>query len=158
MLTAILLAVALVCATVLIHYECLRATSALIPHLHMRPRSRMIVVLGAALLGHTIEISLYAWVYHVMDDFLELGSIAGEFTGGALDYFYFSATTFTTLGIGDVYAKGYMRLVAGMESLNGLVLIGWSASFTYLSMEKFWEDHRVAQPRRPSFDDRAGSE
>jgi len=28
-----------------------------------------------------------------------------------------------------------MRLIAGAESLNGLVLIGWSASFTYLTME-----------------------
>ena len=158
MLIAILLAVALVCATVLIHYECLRATSALIPHLNMAPQSRMVVVLGAALFGHTLEIGLYAWVYHVMDDLLGLGSIAGEFSGGALDYFYFSATTFTTLGIGDVYAKGHMRLIAGIESLNGLVLIGWSASFTYLSMEKFWGDHRASPPRRPSFDDRPGSE
>jgi hypothetical protein len=31
-----------------------------------------------------------------------------------------------------------MRLIAGIESLNGLVLIGWSASFTYLTMEEFW--------------------
>jgi hypothetical protein len=33
-----------------------------------------------------------------------------------------------------------MRLIASVESLNGLVLIGWSASFTYLSMERFWQD------------------
>jgi hypothetical protein len=33
-----------------------------------------------------------------------------------------------------------LRIIAGVESLNGLVLIGWSASFTYLSMEQFWED------------------
>lgn len=28
--------------------------------------------------------------------------------------------------------------VAGTEALTGFVLIGWSASFTYLEMEKFW--------------------
>jgi len=28
------------------------------------------------------------------------------------------------------------------ESLNGLVLIGWSASFTYLTMEEFWGPKR----------------
>ena len=37
-----------------------------------------------------------------------------------------------------------MRLVAGVESLNGLVLIGWSASFTYLTMEEFWGRKRGA--------------
>ena len=26
----------------------------------------------------------------------------------------------------------------GVEALNGLVLIGWSASFTYLTMEDLW--------------------
>jgi hypothetical protein len=35
-----------------------------------------------------------------------------------------------------------MRIVAGIESLNGLVLIGWSASFTYLTMERFWDSMR----------------
>jgi hypothetical protein len=49
---------------------------------------------------------------------------------------------FTTLGTGDLVVSGPLRLIAGVESLNGLVLIGWSASFTYLSMEKFWEAHR----------------
>jgi hypothetical protein len=31
-----------------------------------------------------------------------------------------------------------LRLLAGAEALNGLVLIGWSASFTYIAMERFW--------------------
>ena len=35
-----------------------------------------------------------------------------------------------------------LRILVGTESLNGLILITWSASFTYLSMEKFWQDHR----------------
>ena len=39
-----------------------------------------------------------------------------------------------------------MRLLAGVEGLLGLLMIGWSASFTYLMMEKLWLDHR--QPRK----------
>lgn len=66
------------------------------------------------------------------------GSLAGHIEGGLLDYFYFSMATYTTLGIGDLHPSGVMRLVAGVESLNGLVFIGWSASFTYLTMEEFW--------------------
>jgi hypothetical protein len=40
--------------------------------------------------------------------------------------------------VGDPDARGPLRLIAGVKSLNGLVLIGWSASFTYLAMEKSW--------------------
>ena len=29
-------------------------------------------------------------------------------------------------------------LVAGIEALTGLLLIAWSASFTYLTMERIW--------------------
>jgi hypothetical protein len=37
----------------------------------------------------------------------------------------------------DLFPHGPLRIVAGIETLNGFILIGWSASFTYLSMEKF---------------------
>jgi hypothetical protein len=53
--------------------------------------------------------------------------------------FYFSAETFTSLGYGDIRPSGPLRLLAGAEALNGLLLIGWSACFAYISMERFWE-------------------
>jgi hypothetical protein len=39
---------------------------------------------------------------------------------------------------------------AGIESLTGLVLITWTASFSYLSMERFWGAHGT--PGRPPGD------
>jgi hypothetical protein len=33
---------------------------------------------------------------------------------------------------------GQLRLLAGVEALNGLLLIGWTTSYTFLAMEKFW--------------------
>jgi hypothetical protein len=32
-----------------------------------------------------------------------------------------------------------VRLLTGIEALTGLIMIGWSASFTYLFMNKHWE-------------------
>jgi hypothetical protein len=32
-------------------------------------------------------------------------------------------------------------MIAKFEVLGGLVLIGWSASLTYIAMRKFWELH-----------------
>jgi len=33
-----------------------------------------------------------------------------------------------------------LRHLAGVETLNGLPLIGWSASCTCIAMERFWEN------------------
>jgi hypothetical protein len=140
--------IGLVVATVILHYEALRLVSGVIPRLAMPPRSRILVVLAAVFLAHIAEISLYAVVYYVLQTRFGAGALSGLVEGDGLDYFYFSIAMFTTLGTGDLVVTGPMRLIAGIESLNGLVLIGWSASFTYLSMERFWEDHRRPQGAR----------
>jgi hypothetical protein len=80
---------------------------------------------------------LYALAYLVMEHF-GAGSFSGEFAGSLHDYLYFSATSYTSLGLGDVYPHGAIRLVTGVEALNGLVMIGWSASYSYLVMERLW--------------------
>lgn len=51
---------------------------------------------------------------------------------------YFSASTYASLGIGDITPTRDLRMLTGAEVLNGLVMIGWTISFTYLTMEKFW--------------------
>ena len=51
---------------------------------------------------------------------------------------YFSLVTYTSLGYGDIAPLGPARLLAGIESLIGLGLIAWSASFTYLEMQRHW--------------------
>lgn len=136
---AVVVALLLVAATVIIHYEVLHKTSRLMPHLSLSVRSRTLVVITGILVAHILEICLYAAIYYLMHSHFELGSIAGEFRGEVLDFFYFSATSYTTLGVGDVFPQGPLRIVAGIEALNGFVLIGWSASFTYVVLRRSWE-------------------
>jgi hypothetical protein len=146
--------IGLIIATVIMHYAALRLVSGVIPHLAIPPRSRILVVLAAVFLAHFAEISLYAVVYYLLQTRFGSGTLGGLVEGDGLDHFYFSLSMFTTLGTGDLVVSGPLRLIAGVESLNGLVLIGWSASFTYLSMEKFWEAHRrphVPHHRRTRF-------
>ena len=132
------LTLVLVSASVLIHYEVLRWTHRIVPRWPLSIRTRILVVIGAILFAHLVEICLFALAYFMMHDRAGLGSIAGEVSGGWLDFFYFSASTYSTLGVGDVVPTGALRVVAGVESLTGLVLIGWSASYTYLTMEHSW--------------------
>ena len=134
------LAIFLLTATVLLHYEAFRATSALAARLSIPPRTRILVVITGILVAHLLEIALYAFAFFAMHEWMGIGAVAGATDGTALDYFYFSITTYTTLGVGDVHPIGPLRLVAGVESLNGLLLIGWSASFTYLAMGEFWTE------------------
>lgn len=94
--------------------------------------------LAACLIAHLLEVVLYAAVLALLVLFPAFGSIGGEFNGAVADFFYFSLTCFTTLGIGDIHPLGPLRLIVGVESLNGLLLITWSASFCYLNMQLDW--------------------
>jgi Ion channel len=128
----------LVVATVIMHYELLQFAGTLPRRLTVPTRPRIIIVIGVVLAAHILEAGLYAAAYYVLHTQFGMGGLGGHLEGDLLDYFYFSMATYTTLGIGDLHPSGVMRLIAGIESLNGLVLIGWSASFTYLTMEELW--------------------
>jgi voltage-gated potassium channel Kch len=120
--------VLLVVLTTFIHYEVLRGLSAGLPRARVPSRGKLLVVIFATFCAHAVEIALYAIAIFILDP--------GHFTVSTS--LYFSAETYTSLGYGDVVPTGDVRLLAGVEALNGLLLIGWSASYTYLSMERFW--------------------
>jgi hypothetical protein len=133
-------AVVLVLLTILVHYEVLRVTSEHLTQLPIPPRFRIVPLVLAAFAAHTVEIWLYGLAYFVLSGHVgELRSLGDpiEF----VDFIYFSASTYSTIGYGDIAPHGGLRLIAGIEGLNGLVLVAWSASFTYVAMEKYWPLH-----------------
>lgn len=138
MLIAYILASFLVVLSTFTHYEVLRALSTYVPRIQIRPRARLLVVLFGTFFGHLLEISFYALAYYFLKDHFDLGNFGGKFIDNFASFLYFSAETYTTIGLGDIYPLGPLRLITGIEALNGLLLIGWSASFTYLAMQKFW--------------------
>lgn len=142
MITVILACAALVVATSFLHYEVLRLLHGALPTLRIPRRSKLLVVIVAAFLAHALEIFVYGAALYALITWLGAGALAGALAGTAGSSFanclYFSAETYTSLGFGDLTPVGPVRLLAGVEALNGLLLIGWSASFTYISMERFW--------------------
>ena len=96
-------------------------------------------MLVAAMISHLIHIVLYALAYYVLEFEFEVGAIEGPDSGPFNDAFYFSIVCYTTLGFGDIFPSGQLRLLSGIEALNGLVMITWTASMTYLHMERFWK-------------------
>ncbi|MEO7787380.1 MAG: potassium channel family protein [Sphingomicrobium sp.] len=97
-------------------------------------------VLLSLFAAHLVEVLLFAATLSAFD-WAGYGTLAGAVSSGPdwfVDHFYFSISSYTTLGIGDIVAQGPIRLLVGVEALLGLVLVAWSASFAYLVMERIW--------------------
>jgi len=124
---------------VIIHYEFLYRFTILMPRLKIRHRFRIVLGVFAALSAHALEVWIFAVSYYFMHHADNWGYFVGNFEGSLLDCAYFSFTTYTTLGFGDIVPIGDLRYLTGLESLTGLVLITWSASFLYLEMTRYWD-------------------
>ena len=131
-----LLACALVAICVTIHYETLRYLSD-IAHQPGRHRWLVLVSMFGALIAHIVEIWVFAMGYWLAER-LGLGSI--ETISDPFDYVYYSSMVFTTVGFGDLIPTEEIRVLTSAEALAGLALITWSASFTYLQMQRLWRE------------------
>lgn len=135
---ALLASFGLVIVCVLMHYEALRVIGGTAAGVSNHRRAVLVVIFGV-LAAHLAEIALYAaalWLGHR----LGLGSLGGTAAPHAAQYLYLSAETYTTLGLGDVYPNGDLRLIAAFEPLIGMLMIGWSGSYTYLAVQRYWVD------------------
>lgn len=124
-------------------YEILRFAWSRLPRMTAHPRMRVLVIVASIFTAHIINIWIYGAVYWALIK-AKLGNLSGGVIDRgeyALDFFgclYFSAVTYSTVGFGDITPEGALRMIAGVEALSGFILIGWTVTFTYLSMEKFW--------------------
>lgn len=128
-----------VCGCVLLHYEVLNVLSRWLARHSRQRRQRVLFAIVGMLSAHIAEI----WIFAIVSMLLLLGPQFGVTTGiesDLLDQVYLSAMTFTTVGVGNAHVAGPIRFLNGTEALTGLVLITWSASFTFLEMERFWRD------------------
>lgn len=78
-------------------------------------------IIGAALglfALHGLEIWIYAALY--------------TWAGALPDFataLYFSTSTYTTVGYGDVVLTPPWRVIGAIEGANGIILLGWSTAF-----------------------------
>jgi hypothetical protein len=135
--------VLLVMLSTFVHYEALRLCNDHFPRLDgIAGRAKVLLAIGAGFCSHLVQIAIFAAAYRFLQD-IGMGSLRGQIPNASLSLLYFSAETYTSLGFGDVYPVGEMRLIAGIEALTGLLMISWTASFTYLEMGRHW----VVPPR-----------
>ena len=88
------------------------------------------------LISHVIHVSLFAILYliYINQYGFELGFVDVE-DYSFMNIFYFSSSIYTTLGIGDIYPKSTMKLIASIQSILGLVMIALTASAIFLKLK-----------------------
>lgn len=89
-----------------------------VPGLSLRTTSFTLALVLALFMLHGAEIWLYAFLYEAL---------------GAVDTLetavYFSTISYAGIGFDDRYIEPAWRLVAAIEGINGLLLLGWSTAF-----------------------------
>ena len=142
-LIVVLVTLVAVGSAVLVHYEGLSALSIRLAAKGPMPRRRKVLfAIWVILFLHIVEIWIFGLLCWLVMLWPACGHIAGADQMSLANALYLSATTFSTLGFGDLSPVGAVRFLIGTESLVGLVLITWSASFTYLEMQQFWNKHQ----------------
>lgn len=132
-----------VAVCVLVHYEFLYRINLYLHKFRLGHRYRIVFGVFGSLIAHAVEVWIFAISIYSMNKTLGWGGLDGHFDGSLMDCAYYSFTVFTTLGFGDIHPTGNIRYLTGIESLTGLVLITWTASFLYFEMEKHWgDDHQ----------------
>lgn len=133
---AISLVLILSCST--IFYEVLAHVWVNLPKLEGRPRTQILLTIVATFIGHTACVWIFGISFYVLDTQFGFGTLqGGDANNGFFPYMYFSGVTYSSLGLGDIYPTGGLQLLIGVEAILGLVLIGWSVTFTYLVTEKY---------------------
>jgi hypothetical protein len=136
---AILLSLFLMSLSAFTHYEVLAHLNERLPTVRwVSRRAKVLVVILTAILSHALHILFYATAYYLLRDGFRTGSLGGVFQDMFSTFFYFSAETYTSLGLGDIFPLGSLRVMVGFETLTGLLMISWTASFTYFEMSRYW--------------------
>jgi hypothetical protein len=130
--------VVLLVASAILHYQAMMLTRGALSRSGLHRHAGALLGMIAVLLAQLLSVLIYAVAYLALEQ-IGMGSLDGELEGGFIDYFYFSLMSYTTLGVGDVYPTGGLRVISGIEALNGFALIGWTASFAYALMKNGWE-------------------
>ena len=112
------------------------------------PRLQIFITIIGSLIAHILCIWLFAIAYYVMDHGLNIGDLAGQDSQSLIAFLHFSSATYSSVGWGDLYPAGASRMLAGLEAVVGLMLIGWSVAYTYFVVDKYLLHHRTRHLKR----------
>lgn len=143
-----LITTVLIIACVVFHASCLQGIGIYMFHGKKYGFPRISIFIILIVLAHLVEIMFFAVTFELLSPYPDYGTVSGAADPTLRDFYYFSATTYTTTGYGDFTPEGNLRLLATVEALTGLIMIAWTSSFAFLLMSRYWE-RRVAAHDSP---------
>ena len=94
------------------------------------------LVILAVSIAHVVEISIWAGFYYFATSIKEIPNLEAAL--------YFSTSSFTTVGFGDLVLSEEWRLLSSFEAINGMILFGWSTAYIFavvrLVYDQFYPD------------------
>lgn len=92
--------------------------------------SLMVRLIVALLLLHALEVAVWAQFF-----------ILQRLFPNAETAYYFSITSYTTVGYGDVVLPSSWRLLGGWEAMTGVLMFGWSTASLVTLLHHLHEAH-----------------
>jgi hypothetical protein len=137
MLIELFIATAMVLATVFIHAVGLQLLGRLTRYERLEERKLAVRPLSLAAVGFTMSVVIGLFALHAIEIWL-YAALYLEL--GALDTLrqavYFSTQTYAAIGFGDDDLAAQWQLLAAIEGVNGVILLGWSTAFFVTSMRR----------------------
>ncbi len=133
MLSQLTYGAVLIAVTVLIHAVCLegiiKVWRAVSIEIEVRWRA---ITLSLTIIGifasHIIQIWVWAIFYFFVEEIQTWESAL-----------YFSTSSYTTVGYGDLILSEEWRLLGSIEAINGMILFGWSTAFIFAGVRRIYE-------------------
>ena len=98
----------------------------------------MVLTVGVVFLSHIIHIWIWAYLYLYVKP-----TILHDLESAL----YFSASSFTTVGFGDLYLDKDWRLLSSFQAANGFIMFGWSTAFIFEVISKLYENKKFTQKK-----------
>jgi voltage-gated potassium channel len=137
MLNEILVAIAIVFVCLLLHVAGIMVMAEwLLRHRELVERNGaktrysilIIILFSGIMLLHLIETSIWAFFYYTRELFSDFETSL-----------YFSMTSFTTIGYGDVLLPEKWRLLGVIEGVSGVLLCGVSTAFIFAAINAMFQ-------------------
>ena len=146
MLTQITIGAALIVTTVIVHGLCLELIFRVWRTVRNEVMARWrIIIFGLVILAvfvaHVIEVTIWALFYYFKASIDQIPNLEAAL--------YFSTSSFTTVGFGDLVLAEDWRLLSSFESINGMILFGWSTAFFFEVVRHSYEDLYSKGPPLP---------
>lgn len=94
----------------------------------------MVMTVAVVFLSILVQIWLWAFLFLYLEP---------EILPDLESALYFSTSSYTTVGFGDVYLDKDWRLLSVFEAANGFILFGWSTAFIFEIISKLYQNEEL---------------